>query len=240
MALSRFNKFRFLCLLLAMVPLAGIVYAEAETLPLERVSPESLGFEIQKKERLSEDKTGHDPITLEPQPVDPIDVSRSFQPAPDDDLMSSYRLGGGDKLKITVFGEEDLSGNFLVNEEGFISMPLIGGVRAKGATVTQVRDTITRRLADGYLVNPSVAIEVASFRPVYVMGEVKLPGSYSFVTDMSVRNAVAIAGGFTYRANQKSITVMRQDEQNQSYKTELAPDDKVLPGDIITIRERFF
>lgn len=156
------------------------------------------------------------------------------------DLQSSYRLGAGDKLKITVFGEDDLSGLYLVNEEGFIFMPLIETVEALGKTVTQLSGSITAKLADGYLVNPSVAIEVAEFRPVYIMGEIRMPGSYPFVTDMSVRNAVAIAGGFTYRANEKSISVMRRDEQDQTYKTELGPDDKVLPGDIITIKERFF
>lgn len=232
MALLRFRKYRYLSLLLVIWPFKD-AYAEAAVLPLDIMSPSALEASVSDK--------GQEPLALEPDAAGQVAAIAPVEAGVfHEDLMSSYALGAGDKLKITVFGEADLSGTFLVNEEGFISMPLIGGIKAKGMTITAVRNDITEKLADGYLVNPSVAIEVAEFRPVYVMGEVKLPGSYSFVADMSVRNAVAIAGGFTYRANQKSITVMRQDDQGQSYKTELGPDDKMLPGDIITIRERFF
>lgn len=204
----------------------GKAVADTDAMTLEILSPDSL----------STPPSSHSlPATSSP-----LHLKPSSSNAASSGLMSRYRLGAGDKLKITVFGESDLSGTFAVNDEGYISMPLIGNIHAGDKTPGQVGDNITARLADGYLVEPSVAIEVAEYRPVYIMGEVRIPGSYPFVADMTVRNAVAIAGGFTYRANQKSMTVLRQNNQDSSRKTELGPDDNVLPGDIITIRERFF
>lgn len=172
----------------------------------------------------------------------PLQNANSVQnpPSQENTLESSYRLDAGDKLKLTVFGEDELSDIYLVNEEGYISVPLIGGVRVKARTISEVRHDIMNLLADGYLINPSVALEMAEFRPVYILGEVRLPGSYDYVAGMSIRNAVAISGGFTYRANQKSFTVQREDESENKKKYDLGPDDNVMPGDIITVRERFF
>ncbi len=154
--------------------------------------------------------------------------------------MASYLLGSGDKVKITVFGEASLSDTYLVNEEGFISMPLIGEVSVKGKTIFAAKAIIVSQLKDGYLNQPSVSIEVAEFRPIYIMGEIKLPGSYNFVTDMNIRNAVAIAGGFTYRANDDKIVVTRENESGDKYQIKLKPEDRVHPGDIILVKERFF
>lgn len=208
----------------------GNAVADTNTMTLEILPPDSLTNSSSPSSRAPLSSPHYEPTVLQP--------SGAF--TENATLMSSYKLGAGDKLKITVFGEDDLSGTFSINEEGFISLPLIGNIDAKGKTATAVSDQISARLADGYLIEPSVAIEVAEYRPVYIMGEVRMPGSYQFVADMTVRNAVAIAGGFTYRANEKSITVLRQGDQSTSYKKELGPDDNILPGDIITIRERFF
>lgn len=161
--------------------------------------------------------------------------------AADEFKVASYKLGSGDKIKITIFEEKDLSDTYLVNEEGFISMPLVGDVKVKGLTIQDVKKEVEARLANGYLIDPSVAIEVASFRPIYVMGEVNSPGQYSFVTDMTVRNAVAIAGGFTYRANQKSVRILRELNKHSVYRIEgVEPDMKIEPGDTVLIKERFF
>lgn len=153
---------------------------------------------------------------------------------------ASYRLGSGDKIKITVYGEPGLSDTYLVNEEGYISFPLVNEVRVKDLTIIEARRILYARLSNGFLIDPNIAIEVAEFRPIYVMGEVRDPGSYDFRTDMSVRNAVAIAGGFTYRANQEEIKVTRQLQDNKKTHIILGKDDKIHPGDVILIKERFF
>jgi protein involved in polysaccharide export with SLBB domain len=217
--------YTILILLLLVTFSLGNAVADTDTMTLEILPPDSLAVP---------------PSYSLPASSSPIHLKSPSVTTDPPGFMGGYKLGAGDKLKITVFGESDLSGTFAVNEEGYISMPLIGNIHVGEKTPGQVGDTITARLADGYLVEPSVAIEVAEYRPVYIMGEVRMPGSYPFVADMTVRNAVAIAGGFTYRANEKSMTVLRQDNQNSSRKTELGPDDNVQPGDIITIRERFF
>ena len=154
---------------------------------------------------------------------------------------ASYTLGGGDTVTIRVFGEKELSGNYLINEEGFIFMPLIGEVDAKGKTIEQISRVIEAKLKDGFIKDPSVGIEIANFRSIYVMGEVRNPGSYNFVTDMTIRNAAAIAGGFTYRANQKAMNILREGADDTTIKIEdVPPEQKIAPGDIILVRERFF
>lgn len=153
---------------------------------------------------------------------------------------ASYRLGSGDKIKVTVFGEDDLSGVYLVNEDGFISFPLIEEVPVKDRNVVEVRKILSDKLSDGYLVAPSIAIEIAEFRPVYVMGEVRIPGRYAFTADMSVRNVVAVAGGFTYRAAENDVTVTRQSADGQEVRMRLDMDERLQPGDVIVVRERFF
>jgi polysaccharide export outer membrane protein len=153
---------------------------------------------------------------------------------------ASYRLGSGDKIKITIYGEPNLSGTYLVNEEGYISFPLVEEVSVKDLTIIEARRILHAKLSDGYLIDPNIAIEVAEFRPIYVMGEVRNPGSFDFRTDMSVRNAVAIAGGFTYRANQKKIKVTRQLKGDDKAHIVLGKDDNVQPGDVILVEERFF
>tara|TARA_B100000085_G_scaffold247292_1_gene241569 strand:- start:135 stop:890 length:756 start_codon:yes stop_codon:yes gene_type:complete len=153
---------------------------------------------------------------------------------------ASYKLGSGDKIKITVYGENDLSATYLVNEEGYISFPLINEIKVKNKTIFDVKDLLVAALSKGYLIDPSISIEVAEFRPIYVMGEIKSPGSYNFVADMSVRNAIALAGGFTYRVKQDDILITREIMGKGKQQIELGPDDRVLPGDVIQVEERFF
>lgn len=153
---------------------------------------------------------------------------------------SNYILGAGDKLKITVFGEADLSGNFTVNEAGQISYPLVGEVDVLKLNVLQVKDKITRLLKQGYLKDPNIAIEVVEFRPFYITGEVRAPGSYSYVADMSIMNAVILAGGFTFRAEQDEVEILRNTASGTIMLKDMETDEKVVPGDIILVKERFF
>ena len=153
---------------------------------------------------------------------------------------STYKLGAGDKIKITVFGEKDLSRTYAVNEKGFISMPLIGDIRVGGVTVSEVNKILTDAFSQGYLKDPSIAIEISKFRPVYIMGEVRNPGSYEYVSAMTVLNAVAIAGGYTYRADQDDIEILRTENGASKLYEHNTGNPEVMPGDIILIKERFF
>ncbi|PPD29903.1 MAG: polysaccharide biosynthesis protein [Hyphomicrobium sp.] len=153
-------------------------------------------------------------------------------------LNRTFRLGVGDKLKITVFGEENLSSQVEINASGQVALPLIGEVPATGKTLSELRDTIARRLAEGYLKNPKVNVEVLNFRPIYIHGEVRSGGEFAFKNGLSFRDAIAIAGGYTYRAQQGYLLLVREGGQEQ--RLPLPSDLPVLPGDNIRIPERFF
>jgi len=153
--------------------------------------------------------------------------------------VEQYQLGAGDQVKVTVYGEEDLSGEFEIDGTGKIGMPLIGAVKVGGKKLAEAEAAITALLLDGYLVTPRVNLEVMNYRPFYILGEVDRPGSYPYVNDMTVLNAVALAAGFTYRANKKKIEITRKiDGVEQKITVDITA--KVLPGDIIRIDERFF
>jgi protein involved in polysaccharide export with SLBB domain len=152
---------------------------------------------------------------------------------------SEYRLGSGDRLRVTVFNEDDLSGEYQVSGAGTISMPLIGDVRAEGRSVAELEDSVEAALRDGYLRTPQVSAEVLNFRPYYILGEVKSPAEYPYQEGLTVMNAIATAGGFSYRANRK-VVVIKAADANQEVRVELRPDTPVLPGDTIRVLERFF
>ena len=135
-----------------------------------------------------------------------------------------------------MFRHPELSGEFRLDGGGFLALPLGGEIAAMGLTTRQLEDQIEQRLkADGYLIEPQVSIEVMTYRPFYVLGEVASPGEYEYQNGMSVLNAVAMGGGFTYRADQDDIIIRRGD-----CRVPAQPDTKILPGDVITIQERFF
>lgn len=155
------------------------------------------------------------------------------------DLVSStYRLGSGDRVKITVFRHEDLSGEFALDGAGNFAMPLIGEVQAYGLTTRELEARLQEKLQDGYLVDPQVSVEVLNYRPFYILGEIKTPGAYPYVNGMTVLNAVALAGGFSYRAKQSDFMLQRGGSNSAS--TEVQGDAALLPGDIVTVQERFF
>lgn len=151
---------------------------------------------------------------------------------------TDYTLGSGDKLRVIVFGEDDLSGEFDVTGSGMVSLPLIGQVRAQGLTVDEFENAVRTKLLDGYLKNPRVSVEVLNYRPFYIIGEVNEPGQYPYTSGMSVLNAVAVAGGYTYRANEDQVYITRGDGKEQAYAADQSV--KVLPGDVVRVPERFF
>jgi len=149
-----------------------------------------------------------------------------------------YRLGSGDQLRITVFGEAELTGQFLVGSQGTIAYPLVGDVQAAGLTVEEFT-TLLQEALRTYVRNPSVNVEVANYRPFFILGEVQRPGTYPYSANLTVLNAVATAGGFTYRANRNRVFIRHANEpQERSYDLGIATP--VLPGDTVRIGERLF
>jgi len=154
------------------------------------------------------------------------------------DATLDYRLGSGDKLRLIVFGEAELSGDFDVSGGGRVSLPLIGQIDAEGLTLSQFEAAVIAKLQDGYLNNPRVSAEVLNYRPFYIYGEVGSPGQYPYTSGMTLLNAVAVAGGYTYRANQERAFITRGEGAEVAYPASQAV--KVLPGDVVRIPERFF
>lgn len=152
---------------------------------------------------------------------------------------SFYRLGSGDRLAISVFGHPDLSGEFEVDASGEIAYPLLGQVSARGHTLEELRGVIGDDLNRDFIVDPRVAVEVLNFRPFYILGQVNAPGSYPYVSGLNVRQAVAIAGGFTRRADQAEVVIVREVD-NGDIKYAATPNAPVLPGDTVEVRRRLF
>jgi len=150
-----------------------------------------------------------------------------------------YTLDSGDKLRVTVFGQPDLSGEFAVDGSGMIAIPLIPPVKAGGLTTTELQASIAEALSRTLLRDPNVSVEVTEFRPFYILGEVTKAGQYPFVNGMTVQSAVAIAGGFTYRASQDEVHITRRVD-GRLVELDLPTNAPVRPGDTILVGERYF
>lgn len=149
-----------------------------------------------------------------------------------------YTLGSGDRIKVTVFRHEDLSGEFQLDGNGNFALPLIGEIKASGVTARELEQRIAARLKDGYLVDPQVGVEVTNYRPFYILGEVTRPGQYPYVSGMTAIEAVTIAGGFTYRARQGGVLLKRGGANAAGVL--VPPTQPILPGDIVEVQERYF
>jgi polysaccharide export outer membrane protein len=165
--------------------------------------------------------------------------ARAAEPVAVQRTVQEYTLGPGDKVRVTVFGEPELSGEFTLDGKGIISLPLIGEIPVQGATVRELQRAAEQRLANGYLRQPQVSAEVLNFRPFYILGEVNKPGEYPYSEGLTVINAIARAEGFSYRANQRVVEIKGSRDANYS-RIELTPTTVVLPGDTIRVLERFF
>jgi polysaccharide export outer membrane protein len=151
----------------------------------------------------------------------------------------TYRLSAGDKLSIAVFGEPDLGGAFAVSGEGKIAVPLIGDVYVLGMSASEVQTALETRYREGYLKDPKVQVQFLSYRPFYILGEVKTPGEYPYDSAMTVVKAVALAQGFTYRADQKKVYI-KHVNGTKEIQVPLTSTQVVEPGDTIRIAERYF
>lgn len=157
-----------------------------------------------------------------------------------DDSETPYRLGPGDKLRVTVFTEARLNGEYIVATDGNISLPLVGEIPARGETIAGVREALRQRLANGILNDPKVAIEPVAYRPYYILGEVNKPGEYIYSAGIKLEQAVAAAGGFTYRANRGTVFLRRGDDAAERRIKLRKQQVRVMPGDTIRIGERYF
>ena len=154
-------------------------------------------------------------------------------------LSQPYTLDSGDVLRVTVFGQNELTNTYAVDKAGYVAFPLVGAIAARGRTTKMLESDIATRLKQGFLRNPDVAIEIDTYRPFFILGEVGTAGQYVYVPGMTVQNAIAIAGGFTGRAQQQDVDITRH--INGKVITGRVPtSDPILPGDTIHVRERLF
>ena len=152
---------------------------------------------------------------------------------------TSPNLQPGEKIKVTVFGEDRLSGEYEIDPAGFVSLPLAGTIKAAGLSKQQLEQSLAAKFRGEYLKNPKVTVDVSSFKPFYVLGEVTKPGEYQFKSGLNVMSALALAGGTTYRASRSTVMIQHAGESGfRDYP--LTPAIPVLPGDLIRVPERYF
>jgi polysaccharide export outer membrane protein len=155
-----------------------------------------------------------------------------YQPPP-------YTLDAGDKLRIVVFGQDGISNAYIVDAGGNVNLPLIGTVPARGVTTQQLSQRITARLKQGYVREPHVTVEVETYRPFFILGEVTTPGQYPYVADLTVEKAIAIAGGFAPRAYKQTVELTHT-ARGQQIKSDVPLSYPLRPGDTLLVKERWF
>jgi polysaccharide export outer membrane protein len=152
---------------------------------------------------------------------------------------SAYHLDAGDKLRVVVYGQEGLTNTYAIDASGSITMPLIGSVPARGRTAAGLAAEITAKLRNGYIREPSVAVEIEAYRPFFILGEVQAPGQYPYVPNMTVESAIAIAGGFSPRAR-RDVVVLTHTDASGAARYEVPLGTSLKPGDTIQVGERWF
>jgi polysaccharide biosynthesis/export protein len=194
---------------------------------------------------------GYQPAPQPPQPSSPglfnstvTPPARTYAAAPAvaayaPTAQPPYTLDAGDRLRITVFGQDGLTNAYVVGATGYIAMPLIGQVMARGLTTDQLSARIAEKLKDGFIREPHVAVEIEAYRPFFILGEVTQPGQYPYVANMTAETAVAIAGGFTPRASRSAVTLTRT-VNGQQVRAAVPLNYELRPGDTINVQERWF
>jgi len=171
-------------------------------------------------------------------PYAPVPVAYAAAPMPATH-DAAYRLDAGDKLRVVVYGQEGLTNTYAIDAGGSITMPLIGSVPARGRTPASLAAEIAAKLRNGYIRDPSVAVEIEAYRPFFILGEVAAPGQYPYVPNMSVESAVAIAGGFSPRARRDRVTLTHA-EASGSMRIVVPLGTALSPGDTVLVGERWF
>ena len=152
-----------------------------------------------------------------------------------------YQLGSGDKLRISFFGKHysDLSGDYEIDGAGIVPLPLVGNIRLGGKTVSEAENAIKDAYKPDYVKDPRVSVQVLNYRPFYIWGQVKAPGSYPYVNGITVLEAVVIAGGFTKRAKHGNMKIIRGNDPSRT-EQDATPGTVILPGDVIEVPQRYF
>jgi polysaccharide biosynthesis/export protein len=166
----------------------------------------------------------------------------SYRPAPaafHEALDKPYVLDAGDRVRVTVFDQANLTNTYAIDQSGYLAFPLVGSVPARGRTAKQLEADIAAQLRQGFLRNPDVSVEIDRYRPIFVLGEVGAAGQYSFVPGMTVQKAIAVAGGYSARATQDNVDITRS-INGKVMTGRVLISDPILPGDTIYVRERLF
>ncbi len=186
-----------------------------------------------------EDTSGTVPAPVEVSAVNVVDEPAVANPVSSTgattESVDAYRLGAGDKIKVTVMDEPDLSGEFEVESDGTVALPMVGSIPAAGHTLRGMQKAITAKLDGDYLVNPRVEVQVVNFRPVFVLSAVNKPGNYPYVPDMTVVKAISLAGGYAPGASTGNVSLKRRAKESS-----VAEDTVLLPGDVIRISKGMF
>ena len=170
----------------------------------------------------------------DPTPIVPTAAAGGGSPG------DSNKLGPNDRLRVTVFGQPTLTGEYTLDGNGVLAFPLIGNVPANGVTTNQLQQAIAAKLEPDYLLNPNVSAEIVTRRPFYVIGEVQKPGNYPYVSDITAVNAIAMAGGFTRRARKNDFYIRRLDKDGKTVRIEANAGTVLQAGDTLEVRERVF
>ena len=151
----------------------------------------------------------------------------------------TYVLRPNDQVRVQVYNEPNATGVYTIDGGGYVSVPLAGRVHAAGLTLAELERAITKHVDGSILKDPHVNVQVATYGPVYIRGEVKQPGQFPYAPGLTIGDAVALAGGYTYRADE-SVAYVRGSASPQEIARPLRTDVPVAPGDNIRIPERFF
>lgn len=197
------------------------------------------GYRPQPQPQPQQPQGPAEPYGYRAQPAQGAMQMASITPYQPSRAGADYVLGPGDKLRLTVYGETDLSGEFTIDGSGYARLPLIGQVRAAGYTARQLEQSVTATLAQGYLKSPRVSVEVSTYRPFYVIGAVNRPGQYPYVEHMNAMNAVALAGGFMPSAVE-SVVFVRREGSNQEEEVPVDRSTPIYPGDVIKVHNTLF
>lgn len=155
--------------------------------------------------------------------------------------FTRYQLGSGDKLRISFFGKhyKDLSGDYEISGTGIVPLPLVGNIRLGGKTISEAESAIKNAYKPDYVKDPRLSVQVLNYRPFYIWGKVNAPGSYPYVNGITVLEAVIIAGGFTKRAKQDNMKIIRASDSSRT-ANDATPETVILPGDVIEVPQRYF
>lgn len=223
---------RFLTLAIAAAVLAGCARGEPPKLLMRGASgPLVTRPVVHPMLRMAPGPVAPAPVVAAPVVASPAVIA--------DPADAPYTLDAGDRLRVVVFGQEGLTSSYAVDPSGRITMPLIGAVPARGLTTAELQQSIAGRLRQGFVREPHVAVEVETYRPFFILGEVTAPGQYAYVPNMTVETAVAIAGGFSPRAFKKKIELHRPVD-GMTARVIVHPTYPLRPGDTVVVAERWF